>query len=38
MRHVNNLESVMTYEDTDEFHALVRGNAVRHRHPRDPLS
>ena len=28
MRHANNLESVMTYEDTGEFHALVLGNVI----------
>ncbi|MEO8528391.1 MAG: acyl-CoA dehydrogenase family protein [Pseudolysinimonas sp.] len=28
MRHANNLESVRTYEGTDEVHALVLGNAI----------
>ncbi|MGV8895189.1 MAG: acyl-CoA dehydrogenase family protein [Rhodoglobus sp.] len=28
MRHANNLESVRTYEGTDEVHTLVLGNAI----------
>jgi glutaryl-CoA dehydrogenase len=28
MRHMNNLESVRTYEGTDEVHTLVLGNAI----------
>jgi glutaryl-CoA dehydrogenase len=28
MRHMNNLESVRTYEGTDEIHTLVLGNAI----------
>ncbi len=28
MRHMNNLESVRTYEGTDEVHTLIIGNAV----------
>jgi glutaryl-CoA dehydrogenase len=28
MRHMNNLESVRTYEGTDEVHILVLGNAI----------
>jgi glutaryl-CoA dehydrogenase len=28
MRHAVNLESVRTYEGTDEVHALVLGNAL----------
>jgi glutaryl-CoA dehydrogenase len=28
MRHMNNLESVRTYEGTDEVHTLVVGNAI----------
>ncbi len=28
MRHANNLESVRTYEGTDEVHALILGNAI----------
>ena len=28
MRHINNLESVRTYEGTDEVHTLVLGNAI----------
>jgi glutaryl-CoA dehydrogenase len=28
MRHMNNLESVLTYEGTSEVHTLVLGNAI----------
>jgi len=28
MRHANNLESVRTYEGTDEVHTLFLGNAI----------
>ncbi len=28
MRHMNNLESVRTYEGTDEIHTLIIGNAI----------
>src|SRR5215203_5618340 len=28
MRHMNNLESVRTYEGTDEVHTLILGNAI----------
>ena len=28
IRHVNNLESVLTYEGTDEMHTLVIGQAL----------
>ena len=28
MRHVNNLESVLTYEGTAEIHTLVIGHAL----------
>jgi glutaryl-CoA dehydrogenase len=28
MRHVSNLESVLTYEGTSEMHTLVLGQAV----------
>jgi glutaryl-CoA dehydrogenase len=28
IRHMNNLESVMTYEGTEEIHTLVLGEAV----------
>jgi glutaryl-CoA dehydrogenase len=28
LRHANNLESVLTYEDTSEVHTLVLGNAI----------
>ena len=28
LRHANNLESVRTYEGTDEVHTLVMGNAI----------
>jgi glutaryl-CoA dehydrogenase len=28
MRHMNNLESVRTYEGTDEVHTLIIGNAI----------
>jgi glutaryl-CoA dehydrogenase len=28
MRHANNLESVRTYEGTDEVHTLILGNAI----------
>ena len=28
IRHMNNLESVLTYEGTEEIHALVIGKAV----------
>jgi glutaryl-CoA dehydrogenase len=28
MRHMNNLESVRTYEGTDEIHTLILGNAI----------
>ena len=28
MRHANNLESVFTYEGTDEMHTLIVGQAV----------
>jgi glutaryl-CoA dehydrogenase len=28
MRHMNNLESVVTYEGTADIHALVIGNAL----------
>ena len=28
MRHANNLESVRTYEGTDEVHILILGNAI----------
>ena len=28
LRHANNLESVLTYEGTDEIHTLVVGQAV----------
>jgi glutaryl-CoA dehydrogenase len=28
MRHMNNLESVRTYEGTDEVHTLILGNAL----------
>ncbi len=28
MRHMNNLESVLTYEGTSEVHTLVLGNAL----------
>ena len=28
MRHASNLESVRTYEGTDEVHTLVLGNAI----------
>ncbi len=28
IRHMNNLESVYTYEGTDEVHTLVLGQAV----------
>ena len=32
LRHANNLESVRTYEGTDEVHTLIMGQA-HHRHP-----
>jgi len=28
MRHMNNLESVLTYEGTSEIHTLILGEAV----------
>lgn len=28
MRHVTNLESVVTYEGTDDVHALILGRAI----------
>jgi glutaryl-CoA dehydrogenase len=28
MRHANNLESVRTYEGTDEVHTLILGHAI----------
>jgi glutaryl-CoA dehydrogenase len=28
MRHANNLESVRTYEGTDDVHTLILGNAI----------
>lgn len=28
LRHANNLESVMTYEGTEEVHTLIMGQAV----------
>jgi glutaryl-CoA dehydrogenase len=28
IRHANNLESVRTYEGTDEMHTLIRGQAL----------
>ena len=28
IRHMNNLESVLTYEGTDEMHTLVLGQAM----------
>jgi glutaryl-CoA dehydrogenase len=28
IRHANNLESVLTYEGTEEIHALALGNAL----------
>ena len=28
MRHMNNLESVLTYEGTDEIHTLIIGEAL----------
>jgi glutaryl-CoA dehydrogenase len=28
LRHANNLESVLTFEDTSEVHTLVLGNAI----------
>ena len=28
MRHMSNLESVRTYEGTDEVHTLILGNAI----------
>jgi glutaryl-CoA dehydrogenase len=28
LRHANNLESVMTYEGTNEMHTLVVGQAI----------
>jgi glutaryl-CoA dehydrogenase len=28
MRHANNLESVLTYEGTEEMHTLVVGQAL----------
>ena len=28
VRHMNNLESVFTYEGTDEIHTLVLGQAI----------
>ena len=28
MRHMNNLETVMTYEGTEEMHALSMGAAI----------
>jgi glutaryl-CoA dehydrogenase len=28
MRHANNLESVFTYEGTDEMHTLILGEAL----------
>ncbi len=36
MRHMNNLETVLTYEGTEEMHTLCIG-ADAHRHPRLPL-
>ena len=33
IRHMNNLESVLTYEGTHEVHTLVVGQRA-HRHPR----
>ncbi len=37
IRHMNNLESVVTYEGTADVHALVVGQRA-HRHPRLPLA
>jgi glutaryl-CoA dehydrogenase len=31
LRHANNLESVLTYEGTEEIHALVVGQALTGR-------
>jgi glutaryl-CoA dehydrogenase len=28
MRHLSNLESVRTYEGTDEVHTLILGNVI----------
>jgi glutaryl-CoA dehydrogenase len=28
MRHMNNLESVLTYEGTEEIHTLILGKAI----------
>jgi glutaryl-CoA dehydrogenase len=28
LRHANNLESVRTYEGTDEVHTLIMGQAI----------